>query len=178
MDLDSLFADLESAFEAERRADLLAASHELAEAESGEVRLADRLRGTQGRRLQLAVRGGIVLTGKLLSVPGQFALLGEDSGAQALVPLTSVTAAWPLGLKAVAPQRSVSERSLRSLMRALVRRGAVIRIAMHGVELTGRPVRVGADHVDLMVEGGAALGGGVSGRISVALDAVDVLRLR
>ncbi|WP_194948294.1 Fis family transcriptional regulator [Actinomyces trachealis] len=177
MDLDSLFADLENAFEAERRADLLAASHELAEAELGEVGLADRLCGAAGQRLQLAVRGGVVLAGVLLAVRGQHVLLREDSGTQALVPLRSVIAAWPLGLKAVSPEGGVHERSLRSLMRALVRRGVVVRLSLLGVELAGRPVRVGADHVDVVVAGGAAMGGGVNGRVSVALDAVDVLRL-
>lgn len=175
MNLESLFADLESVFEAERRADLAAAAHELAEAELGAVRLLERLRGACGRRVQVLLRGGTALGGLLLRVEEDLLLVQEDSGVQVLLPAAAVVAAWPLGAKAVAqePRRGVG---LRAAARALVRRGAVVRLTLLGSEVVGRPVRVGADHLDLVVDGGSPLGLGAGGRVSVALDAIDAVR--
>ena len=49
MDWDLMLADLESSFDAERRADLVAQSAELAEAEHASIEVVDRLRGSVGR---------------------------------------------------------------------------------------------------------------------------------
>ena len=46
MDWDAMIADLESSFDAERRADLVAQSAELAEAEQASIAVVDRLRGS------------------------------------------------------------------------------------------------------------------------------------
>lgn len=177
MNLESLFADLESVFEAERRADLAAAAHELAEAELGSVRLVGRLRGACGRRVQVLLRGGTVLGGVLLRVEEELLLVRENSGAQALLPVAAVVAAWPLGARAV-EQGAARGPGLRAAARALVRRGATVRLTLQGAEVVGRPVRVGEDHLDLVVDGGSPLGVGAGGRVSIALDAVDAVRSR
>ena len=63
MNWDNLLADLESRFDAERRADLAAEAAELAEAEIAGLHLADRLRGAVGRTVHLRTRGGAAVDG-------------------------------------------------------------------------------------------------------------------
>ena len=63
MDWDAMIADLESSFDAERRADLVAQSAELAEAEHASIELVDRLRGSVGRLIHLRTRGGVPVDG-------------------------------------------------------------------------------------------------------------------
>ena len=58
MDWDLMLSDLESSFDAERRADLVAQSAELAEAEHASIEVVDRLRGSVGRLIHLRTRGG------------------------------------------------------------------------------------------------------------------------
>ena len=65
MDWDALLADLESRFEAERRADIAAQAADLAEAEVAAVRMTDRLRGAVGRTIRLRTHGGTPVDGVL-----------------------------------------------------------------------------------------------------------------
>ena len=63
MDWDLMLADLESSFDAERRADLVAQSAELAEAEHASIEAVDRLRGSAGRPVHLRTRCGVPVDG-------------------------------------------------------------------------------------------------------------------
>ena len=68
MDWDRMLSDLESSFDAERRADLVAQSAELAEAEHASIEVVDRLRGTVGRPIHLRTRSGAPVDGVLTRV--------------------------------------------------------------------------------------------------------------
>ena len=75
MEWDALLVDLESRFEAERRADIAAQAADLAEAEVAAVRLADRLRGAVGRTIRLRTRGGTPVDGVLARAEDGFVLI-------------------------------------------------------------------------------------------------------
>lgn len=176
MDLESLLTDLESSFEAERRADLSAQAVEVAQAEQAALSLSQRLRGAVGRTVHLATRSGAAVDGVLLHVRDDFVLVQEQ--AQVLVPLAAVVAVWPLGGVALEPEARDRRVGLAAALRELARRRASVRLVLLGGEVVGRPVRVGVDHLDLVVDSAGSLGGGAGGRVSVALAALDVVRGR
>ena len=156
MEWDALLVDLESRFEAERRADIAAQAADLAEAEVAAVRLADRLRGAVGRTIRLRTRGGTPVDGVLARAEDGFVLVEEGDGLQALVPTDSLAFLEPL--PGTAPD-------------------AFGRI--------GRIGRVGADYLDVVVDGPRSgngqrrpPGGARPGVVTVALAALDVLRSR
>ncbi|WP_303324845.1 Fis family transcriptional regulator [Actinomyces radicidentis] len=181
MDWNELLADLESRFDADRRADIAAQSADLAEAERGQVVLVDRLRGAVGRTVRIGTRGGRTLAGRLLRVSEDVLLLEEGDGLQALVPLGAVAAAGPL--PGPAPVGRTRRRAgLADALRGLARSGARVRVLLVGSELTGRIVRVGRDHVDVVVDGAPegvrSAAGAVQGAVSVALGVVEAVRSR
>ena len=179
MNWDSLLADLESRFEAERRADLAAQSADLAEAEAASIRVGDRLRGAQGRSVSLRTRSGTHVDGRLVRAEDAFVLVDEGEGIQAIVPVGSLAVAAPLP----GPAPRVEGRrspTLQSMLRELARAGARVRVILHVGEVVGRVVRVGADYLDVVDVGEV---GGVSGTagarvVTVALAAVEVVRSR
>lgn len=174
MDWEAVLADLESTFEAERRAELVAHSAELAEAEAASIALSDRLRGAVGSQVRLTTRGGHGVHGLLVRCEQAFALVREGGGAQVLVPMGAVASVQ--GLLGPAPALAGRRRvTLGSALRELARQGARLRLVLTGGEVVGRPVRVGADYVDVVVAGG---GGGRPRRVTVALAAVEVVRSR
>ena len=175
MEWDALFADLESRFEAERRADLAAQSAELAQAEAAAITLADRLRARVGHEIHLRTRTGHQVDGLVREACPAFVRVDEGAGVQALVPVAAVALAAPLAGLSV-PAGEVERRTgLAAAARALARSGARVRVLAAGGEVAGRIVRVGADHVDVLPD---AATGGVSGRVSIALAAVEVVRSR
>ena len=161
MDWDAMIADLESSFDAERRADLVAQSIELAEAEHASIELVDRV----------ACR-----------VEPSYVLVDEGEGLQAVVPVSAV--ATVASLAGPAPRDGRRRPTLTALMREIARRGARVRLVLGSGEVVGRLVRVGADHVDVAVdpEGGIrsrrAPGVGGAGVVSVMTAAIEVLRSR
>lgn len=180
MNWDSLLADLESRFEAERRADLAAQSADLAEAEAAGIRLADRLRGAQGRAVWLRTRGGAHVDGVLVRAEDTFVLVQEGEGLQAVVPVASV--AVTASLPGPAPREEARRRpTLQSMLRELARAGARVRVVLGAGEVVGRIVRVGADYIDVVADGihsPHAAGVPVGGAITVVLDAVELVRSR
>ena len=174
MEWDTLFADLESRFEAERRAGLAAESAELAEADAATVVLADRLRARAGQPVRLRTRAGHQVDGVLRQARSRFLLVDEESGVRALVPVEAVATASPLGGVAT-PSGEVERRTgVGTVLRALARQGARVRLVLATGEVVGRLVRVGADHVDVVQDGAR----GAVGRVSVSLGAVEVIRSR
>ena len=181
MDWDALLADLESRFEAERRAEIAAQAADLAEAEIASLRVADRLRGALGRTVRLRTCGGVPVDGVLTRAEDGFVLVEEGDGLQALVPLGAVAAAGPL--PGPAPVGRTRQRAgLADALRGLARSGARVRVLLVGSELTGRIVRVGRDHVDVVVDGAPegvrSAAGAVQGAVSVALGVVEAVRSR
>ena len=182
MDWDAMIADLESSFDAERRADLVAQSVELAEAEHASIELVDRLRGSVGRLIHLRTRGGVPVDGVACRVEPSYVLVDEGDGLQAVVPVSAV--ATVVSLAGPAPRDGRRRPTLTALMREIARRGARVRLMLSSGEVVGRLVRVGADHVDVAVdpEGGIrsrrAPGVGGAGVVSVMTAAIEVLRSR
>ena len=182
MDWDAMIADLESSFDAERRADLVAQSAELAEAEHASIELVDRLRGSVGRLIHLRTRGGVPVDGVVCRVEPSYVLVDEGEGLQAVVPVGAVATAMTLA--GPAPRDGRRRPTLTALMREIARRGARVRLVLSSGEVVGRLVRVGSDHVDVALdpEGGVrshrAPGAGGAGVISVMTAAIEVLRSR
>ena len=182
MDWDLMLADLESSFDAERRADLVAQSAELAEAEHASIEVVDRLRGSVGRLIHLRTRGGVPVDGVVTRVEPAYVLVDEGEGLQAIVPLVAV--ATMTVLAGPAPRDDRRWPTLGALLREIARRGARVRLVLGSGEVVGRLVRVGSDHVDVALdpEGGVrarrAPGAGGAGVISVMTAAIEVLRSR
>ena len=185
MDWDALLADLESRFEAERRADIAARAADLAEAEVAVVRMTDRLRGAVGRAIRLRTRGGTPVDGVLARAEDGFVLIDEGAGLQALVPAGSLAFLSPLPGPAPEPDRH-RRPTLQAAARELARTGARVRAVTPAGDVIGRIGRVGADYLDVVVDGPRDasgrpwLAGGAphSGVVTVALGALDVLRSR
>lgn len=183
MNWDSLLADLESRFEAERRADLAAQSADLAEAEVSQIRMGDRLRGAPGRHVWLRTRSGAHVDGVVLRAEDGFVLVDEGDGLQAIVPTDALAVAGPL--PGPAPRgRARRTPTLQGALRELARLGARVRIVLSGGDVVGRVVRVGADWFDVLVDTAetattrsatAPVDGGV---VTVALGAVEAVRSR
>ena len=182
MDWDVMLSDLESSFDAERRADLVAQSAELAEAEHASIEAVDRLRGSVGRPVHLRTRGGMPVDGVVTRVEPAYVLVDEGEGLQAIVPLAAV--AMVMGLAGPAPRDARRRPALGALLREIARRGVRVRLVVGTGEVVGRLIRVGADHIDVALdpEGGVrarrALGAGGTGVVSVMTAAIEVLRSR
>lgn len=185
MDWDCLLADLESRFEAEHRSSIAAQAADLAEAETAAVRLADRLRGAVGRAIRLRTRGGVPVEGEVVRAEDGFVLVDEGDGLQALVPTDSLAFLTPL--PGPAPEPGGRRRpTIQAVTRELARTGARVRAMTPAGDVIGRIGRVGADYLDVVVDGPRggngerSLAGGAprTGVVTVALGALDVLRSR
>ena len=177
-----MLSDLESSFDAERRADLVAQSAELAEAEHASIEVVDRLRGTVGRPIHLRTRSGAPVDGVLTRVEPAYVLVDEGEGLQAIVPLAAVTMVATLA--GPAPRDDRRRPTLGALLREVARRGVRVRLIAGAGEVVGRLIRVGADHVDIALDSEGrgcarrATGAGVVGVVSVMTAAIEVLRSR
>lgn len=187
MDWEALLADVESRFEAERRAELVAHSVELAEAESASVAVGDRLRAAVGSRLHLRTRAGVPVEGVLLRAEPAYALLDEGDGLRAIVPVGAI--ATLAALPGPAPADRGHRPGMGALLRELARRGVRVRLILAAGEVVGRIVRVGSDHLDVVVgdqEDAQGLYGGRArnsrGRgamaATVMLEAIEAIRSR
>ncbi|SDN06929.1 Fis family transcriptional regulator [Actinomyces ruminicola] len=174
MNWDSLLADLESRFEAERRADLTAEAADLAEAEIAGLHLADRLRAAAGRGVHLRTRGGAAVDGVVNRAENSFVLLDEGGGMQSLVPMPAITLASPLPGPAPAP--TGRRPGIQALLRELARAGTRVRVVFAAGEVTGRLARVGADYIDVVRDGAASAR--TSATVTIALSAIEVVRSR
>ena len=155
---EALFADLQAQWDAARRAEDEARVADLAEVEMGRTFLADRLRARRNDTVTLRLSDGSEVAGLVLDAAPQWLLL-RTGPRRCVVPVTAVAAAWPLG--AVAPEPGPVERKLGvgHVLRAVAREGAAVRIRSAGLEVRGRIVRVGADHLDVAPVPPASAGG-------------------
>ncbi|MFD1507380.1 hypothetical protein ACFSBG_17110 [Georgenia yuyongxinii] len=170
---EALIADLESQYDAAVRSADDDAAAELAEAEIGSVRLADRLLARLGEQVTLRLRSGADVHGRLLDAAPQWLLLAADE-RRTLVPADAVVLARPLG--PAAPREGHVEQRLRitHALRALARQGAPVRLTCGVHAYTGWLTRVGADHVDLRTDARAA-GGGPGDVVTIALSALETV---
>ena len=142
---EALFADLE--------AQLAAASAtedaDLERAEVARTPLEDRVRAHVGATLRLRLRDGTSLVGALREAGAGWLLLDAERVA-VLVPAAAVSAVGGLSRAVAAPAGQVERRvGLGSVLRALARDRAPVRVQVEGAVLTGTVDRVGADHLDL-----------------------------
>ncbi len=172
---ESLFADLQGQWDAAQRADDESRIADLAELEMGRTWLADRLRARLGASLTVRLTDGTEVTGLVVDAAPQWLLL-RTGERRSLVPVAAVGAAWPLG--PVAPEAGVVESRLRvsHVLRAIAREGVTVRIRSTAVDVRGQIVRVGADHLDVVLDSAPGLGSGAVLTIAfAALLAVESL---
>ena len=177
-----LFADLGGQFDEAEAAAEHAETASRTRAETGAVRLADRLAGARGQRLSLRCRGAGQLTGELADVGVDWLLVVEDAGREVLIAASAVLSVAGLGrLTAVSEDEGVvrARWDLRRAVRALARdRSAVHVVLEDGGVLTGTIDRVGADFLELAVHSAdeARRPGAVRAVAAIALDAVAAIR--
>jgi hypothetical protein len=147
-----LFADLSAQLDhAEADAERAEAASR-SRAEVAAVRLVDRLRGSEGNRLQLRCRGAGQLAGTLADVGADWLLVVDDLGGEVLVAAPALVAVGGLGRVTGAPVEGTvrSRLDLRWAVRALARdRAAVQVVLVDGGRLSGTLDRVGADFCEL-----------------------------
>src|SRR3954452_22553450 len=176
-----LFADLGAQFaEAEAAADR-AESASRTRAETGAVRLAERVAGAIGHPLVLRCRGAGQVAGTLAEVGSDW-LLVEEAGREVLVSAVAVLAVAGLGRQTAAPDAAGVVRGrfdLRRAVRALARDRSTVHLVLEdGSVLTGTIDRVGADFLELAAHAPdePRRPGAVRGVHAVALGAVAVIR--
>ena len=101
MDWDLMLSDLESSFDAERRADWWRESAELAEAEHASIEVVDRLRGSVGRPVHLRTRGGLPVDGVIARVEPTYVLVDEGRSCRrsSRWPRWRRSRRWPVRLR-------------------------------------------------------------------------------
>lgn len=149
---EALFADLAGQWDAVQRADDDARIADLTELEMGRVHLADRLRARRAEHVTVRLLDGHEVGGRVLDAAPDWVLLGAGE-RRWLVPRQGIAAAWPLSV--AAPQAGVVESRLgiAHVLRAIAREGATVHVRTVAGGYRGRLVRVGADHIDVAVEG-------------------------
>lgn len=169
---EALFADLEAQLEAAEAAGRGVDVADLIRAERATVTVVDRLRGSCGAVVTLEVGAGETVSGTLLDVAEQWALIG-DGARRALVPVRAVVTVRGLGPYAAPDGGEVLRRlGLGHVLRALARDRASVRVLTSGAEIVGRVEQVGADHLDLAVGHDVRVGT----RVTVPFAALQVVR--
>jgi hypothetical protein len=147
-----LFADLQAEFEEAEAAGERAELPSRARAETGAVRLAERLGGALGEQVSVRCRGAGEVAGRLAERGPDWLLLEDDAGREVLVALPAVLAVAGL-VRTTAPEPESPVRAavdLRRVLRGLARDRSAVAVALDdGGVLTGTVDRVGADFVEL-----------------------------
>jgi hypothetical protein len=158
-----LFDDLEAQLEADQAAELAGEVRERVRAEQARLRIVDRLRGSVGRELDVALRGGQRERGLLRRVGADWVLLEPAPGRESLIPLRAMLTIGGLGPRSTEPgseglvaARLVFGQALRSLTRD---RSRVRLLLDDGTALMGVLSRVGADFLEIEDDPGRAAGG-------------------
>lgn len=150
---DDLFSDLSAQAEALEDDALTEDTLALARDEESTIVLADRLRALVGSEVSLGVEGGERHDGTLLDATRTWIVLREGA-RERLVPIRALT--WVEGVRAAAPSPARSEAALGlgHALRAWQERGEGVCVDVPTRRLTGTLGRVGADHLDLVLEDG------------------------
>lgn len=147
MNLDLFLRSLESEFDARRRADADALVDELAQAERVALALADRIAAREGEALRVIVRGGEPLEGLLVHARKGWILLRDDLG-DALIPLSAIVAASPLGMSADC-SRATAGIAISSVLRALANERMPVVVDHDAGRHAGVILGVFTDHFDM-----------------------------
>lgn len=153
MDWESLFDDLQSQLEAAERDELDVELGSLIEAEMATTTLIERLRAAVGRQVRVALANGELFEAEVVDC-GEGWLLCVRGQRQLLVPLTALRWVTPLGGSAPPPGLVASRLGLAYALRALARERVPVQLMLLGAQsLRGAIGRVGADHLDLLLDG-------------------------
>jgi hypothetical protein len=148
-----LFADLEAQRAALWQAELAAEVAERTRAEVGGLELIDRARAGVGSRLQLRLRGGLTITGRLTQAGPGWLLLDEDGGHEALVASGGLMSVRGFGRRSAAPGSAgvvESRIGIRQVLRAVARDRSQVRVhLMDGAVVDATIDRVGTDFIDV-----------------------------
>jgi hypothetical protein len=150
---EQLFADLEAQLRAQWAAEDHAEEASRARAESGQVLMADRIRGAAGQEVALRCRGAGDLSGRLTDVGVDWLLVVDGQAREVLVALDAVTAVAGL-VRVTAPASEhgqVARRlDLRRALRGLARDRATVSCLLEDGGVVGGTIdRVGADFLEL-----------------------------
>jgi hypothetical protein len=148
-----LFSDLQAEFDAAEVAAERAEDGSRRRAETGAVRLADRLAGARGRSVVLRCRGAGDVAGVLAEVGSDWLLLVDDRRRDVLVALPVVRTVTGL-VRTTAPAEPAgavrARLDLRRALRGLARDRSVVQVVLDdGMAHVGTMDAVGADFVEL-----------------------------
>lgn len=177
-----LFADLQAEFDEAEAAAERAEAGSRRRAETGAVRLTERLSGSRGRPVSLRCRGAGEVTGLLAEVGPDWLLLVDDGRRELLVATASVSSVAGLGRVTGAPEPAGPVRGqldLRRAMRGLARDRSVVQVVLDdGSVHVGTVDGVGADFVELAEHAAdqPRRAAAVRGVRAVVLSAIAVVR--
>lgn len=177
---ERLFADLGGEMDEAERAERAGEVAERSRAETGRVALADRLRASVGATVRLWVRAGTAWGGRIEAVGPDWILLAPSDTEQLLVALAAVESATGLVRQARLPDGGVvaARLDLRHALRQLVRDRAFVQVVCVSTRVvTGTPLRVGADFVEVAEHGPGERMPPAPGRL-VMIDSVVAVRRR
>ncbi|XAS66200.1 hypothetical protein V3C33_11870 [Micrococcaceae bacterium Sec5.7] len=180
---DALFDDMEAQFAAGDRIGLEAEITERARVDTASIELADRLRGSLGRRIGVHLASGSAFEG-MLSHAGADGLVLNEEQQQVLIPYASAARYVGLGRLAVGEPSTVRQKlGLASALRGLARDRSGLTVILGcgstgEASLSGVIDRVGRDFFDLAITqpGEARRSGSVSQMSTVPFSALGALR--
>jgi microcompartment protein CcmK/EutM len=167
---DDLFDDLTAQVEHAQRLHLADEVTDRIRRDEATVALVDRVRAGEGE-LTLVLRDGSRVVGHVAGAGPDWILVREGwAQRQVLVPASAVSAVHGLARRSAAPWGPVAaRRTLLLAVRALARAGEPVLVRAVAVTARGSIGRVGADHLDVLVEESAD---GPGGPVSIPFGAL------
>ncbi|WP_067778903.1 hypothetical protein [Actinomyces vulturis] len=172
MNWDRSFDDLLNEASYTMRRDIESAAQESAQADFTQVAFTDRLRATHHRVLAVWTHSGGPLQGTVEVVNEAYLVLHDEHHCYTVIPTYAIVAVSSLGY-ALPPEKSRIKPTFSQFLRTLAENSTSLTLVTLSTEFQGKISRVGCDHCDFL-KGGAA----DSQRISIALSAIDYLRIR
>jgi hypothetical protein len=162
---DDLFDDLAARVEHAQRLDAAEEVADRIRRDEATVTLAARVRATSGR-LVFVLRDGSSVAGTVEGVGPDWFLVREEAGRrQVLLPTPSVLAVRGVARASAAPWGAVAaRRTLLLAVRALAGAGVEVLVRTGSFDVRGTVSRVGADHVDVLVDQSAD---GLAGSVTI-----------
>lgn len=179
VDFDLFLTTLEAEFDARLREEAEGLVVELADAERASLRLVDRLLAARGRALDLVLRGGDRVSGRLVDATRHWVVVAEGRG-DSLVPVPAIVAVRPLGAGAADAEGVRAGLGMSSALRGLAERRIGVVVDHDAGRHAGVVVEVFSDHFDMEIEapGGALDSRDRAPRTRLALVTSGVRRIR